>query len=160
MPLPQRILGRDLFRYLDATGLMRKTAASRIGRRMQQRETLIGSSPRAARRRAGIHLHPRAVGASGGEVSFSDGTALAPGAVIWATGYTLDHSWIRLPVFDEQGRVAHERGVTRSPGLYLLGMPWQHTRGSALLGWVEDDAEHVAGHIAAHRRARGARTPA
>ena len=55
-PLPQRILGRDLFWYLDKTGLIRKPTTSRIGRRMQQREdTLIGSSPRApaaARRRA------------------------------------------------------------------------------------------------------------
>ena len=48
-PLPQRILGRDLFRYLEATGLMGKTVESRIGQRMQHRETLIGSSPRAAR---------------------------------------------------------------------------------------------------------------
>jgi len=33
--LPQRILGRDLFWYLDATGLIRKTTASRIGRRLK-----------------------------------------------------------------------------------------------------------------------------
>ena len=26
-------------------------------------------------------------------------------------------------------------GVTPSPGLNLLGLTWQHTRGSALLGW-------------------------
>jgi putative flavoprotein involved in K+ transport len=58
-PLPQRILGRDLFRYLEATGLMGKTAESRIGQRMQHRETLIGSSPRAARRRHGIELRGR-----------------------------------------------------------------------------------------------------
>ena len=36
----------------------------------------------------------------------------------------------------------HRRGVTESPGLYFLGLPWQHTRGSALLGWVKDDAEY------------------
>ena len=36
------------------------------------------------------------------------------------------------------------------PGIYLLGMPWQHTRGSALLGWVEDDAQHIAAQIAKH----------
>ena len=60
-PLPQRIAGRDLFRYLEATGLMGKTANSRIGQRMQARETLIGSSPRAARRRHGIHLRGRTV---------------------------------------------------------------------------------------------------
>jgi putative flavoprotein involved in K+ transport len=60
-PLPQRIAGRDLFRYLEATGLMGKTANSRIGQRMKDRETLIGSSPRAARRRHGIHLRGRKI---------------------------------------------------------------------------------------------------
>ena len=54
-------------------------------------------------------------------------------------------------MFDEDGRVVHERGVTRSPGLYFLGLPWQHTRGSALLGWVKDDAEYLARKIDAVR---------
>lgn len=146
-PLPQRIAGRDLFRYLEATGLMAKTATSRLGRRMQARETLIGSSPRAARRRHGIHLRGRTVGVSGPDVTFSDGARLQPSTVIWATGFGLDHSWIDAPVFDPDGRLVHERGVTASPGLYFLGLPWQHTRGSALLGWVKDDAEHLARQI-------------
>ena len=47
-PLPQRIAGRDLFRYLDKLGLMRVTVDSRLGRRLRYRDTLIGSSPRAA----------------------------------------------------------------------------------------------------------------
>ena len=67
-------------------------------------------------------------------------------AVIWATGFGLDHAWIDLPVFDGQGEVVHERGVTATPGLYFLGLPWQHTRGSALLGWVKDDAHYLAQH--------------
>jgi putative flavoprotein involved in K+ transport len=160
LPLPQRMFGRDLFRHLEATGLMRKTAASRIGRRLREREALIGSSPRAARRRHGIRLRPRAVAAAGTEVTFSDGTQLAPSAVVWATGFGADHSWIELPVFDRSGNVEHERGVTASPGLYLLGLPWQHTRGSALLGWVKDDAAHIARLIAASPRARPAPVPA
>ena len=46
--------------------------------------------------------------------------------------------------------------MTESPGLYFLGLPWQHTRGSALLGWVKDDAEYLAEQIAAvrHRASR------
>jgi putative flavoprotein involved in K+ transport len=159
-PLPQRVLGRDLFRYLDATGLMAKTTASRLGRRMQERETLIGSSPRMARRRHGIRLRGRTVDVQGSEARFSDGSRLSPSAVIWATGFALDHSPVQLPVFDEHGRLVHQRGVTTSPGLYFLGLPWQHTRGSALLGWVKDDAEHLAQHIAATRAATRARTPA
>jgi putative flavoprotein involved in K+ transport len=41
--------------------------------------------------------------------------------------------------------------VTQAPGLYFLGMYWQHTRGSALLGWVKDDAEYLAERIEASR---------
>jgi putative flavoprotein involved in K+ transport len=148
-PLPQRIAGRDLFRYLEAIGFMRVTIGSRLGQRLEHRETLIGSSPRAARRRHGIRLQARAAEAHGREVTFSDGTRLEPAAVIWATGFVLDHSFVELPVFDGAGRLVHQRGVTDSPGLYFLGLPWQHTRGSALLGWVEDDARFIAERIAA-----------
>jgi putative flavoprotein involved in K+ transport len=147
-PLPQRILGRDLFRYLDRTGLIRKTTESRIGRRMEGRDTLIGSTPRGIRRRHGVELHGRTVGATGGAVRFEDGSALDVDAVLWATGYRLDHSWIDLPVFDSNGRLEHQRGVTTLPGLYFLGLSWQHTRGSALLGFIKDDAEHIARQIA------------
>jgi putative flavoprotein involved in K+ transport len=67
--------------------------------------------------------------------------------VIWATGYRSDYSWIDLPVFDAEGRVRHKRGATDVPGLYFLGLTWQHTRGSALLGWVKEDAEFIAAQI-------------
>jgi putative flavoprotein involved in K+ transport len=73
---------------------------------------------------------------------------LSPAAVIWATGFALDHSFVQAPVFADDGRAAHRRGVTAVPGLYFLGLPWQHTRGSALLGWVKDDAEFIAERIA------------
>jgi putative flavoprotein involved in K+ transport len=146
-PLPQRVLGRDLFRILDATGVMAKTRDSRIGRRARDRDVLVGSRPRTLTRRHGVQLHSRATDASGTEVTFADGTTLTVGAVIWATGFGVDHSWIEVPVFDSEGAVAHERGVTAAPGLYFLGLTWQHTRGSALLGWVKDDAEYIAGRI-------------
>lgn len=145
-PLPQRILGRDLFRYLEATGLMDRTVTSRIGRRMKDRDTLIGSGPRAARRQ-GIRTRPRAIAADGRTVAFADGTDITVASVVWATGFRLDHSVVDLPVFDHDGRVVHRRGVTEVPGLYFLGLPWQHTRGSALLGWVKDDAEYLADAI-------------
>ena len=142
-PLPQRFLGRDLFRYLEATGLMSKTVTSRLGQRLKDRDTLIGSSPRAARKQ-GIRMRPRATEAAGRTVTFADGTDATVDAVIWATGFTLDHSFVELPVFDDDGAVQHRRGVTTVPGVYFLGLPWQHTRGSALLGWVKDDAQHIA----------------
>ena len=148
-PLPQRILGRDLFTYLEAARLLRATVGSRVGQRLQRGgETLIGSSPRAARRRHGIRLRGRTVEVQGRQVTFSDGARLQPDAVIWATGFVLDHSFVKAPVFDATGRPMHRRGVTDAPGLYFLGLLWQHTRGSALLGWVKDDAAFIARRIA------------
>jgi putative flavoprotein involved in K+ transport len=150
-PLPQRILGRDLFWYLEKTGLIRKTVDSRMGRRMSERETLIGSTPRRMRRRYAVELHGRAVSAHGSTVRFDDDTQVDVAGVVWATGFRVDHSWIDVPVFDAGGRLIHQRGVTQAPGLYFLGMYWQHSRGSALLGWVKDDAEYLAERIEASR---------
>src|SRR5205085_2320011 len=61
VPLPQRLLGRDVFRYLEAMGLMRKTVDSRLAQRVKDKETLIGSSPRGAGKR-GIRLRPPPTG--------------------------------------------------------------------------------------------------
>jgi putative flavoprotein involved in K+ transport len=147
MPLPQRLLGRDLFWWLTKLGLLEKSVDSRMGRRAQGRETLIGSNSRELRNRYGVTLKPRAAGAKGRAVTFADGTKLEFDAVIWATGYRPDHAWIELPIFNPEGRVRHRRGVTDVPGLYFLGLPWQHTRGSALLGFVKDDAYYIAQQI-------------
>ena len=86
-------------------------------------------------------------------MTFADGAAAEYDVVVWATGFTTDYSWIDEPgLTDERGRVRHQRGVTAAPGLYLLGQTWQHTRGSALLGWVGNDAAYLADQIAgAHR---------
>ena len=147
-PLPQTILGRDLFWWLSKVGLLSKTVESRLGRRLRERETLIGSNPRDLRRRYGVELKPRVVGASGRTVRFADETELEVDAVIWATGYRADYSWIKLPVLDPKGEARHRRGVTDVPGLHFLGLTWQYTRGSALLGWVKEDAEFIADQIA------------
>src|SRR3954467_654675 len=147
-PLPQRLLGRDVFWWLTKTRLLAATLDSRLGRRLQGRDTLIGSSPRDLRRH-GVELKPRVVGADGRTVTFADGSELEVDGVVWATGYRPDHSWIDLPVFEPDGRLRHRRGVTDVPGLYFLGLTWQHTRGSALLGWVKDDAEFIASRVAA-----------
>jgi putative flavoprotein involved in K+ transport len=153
-PLPQRILGRDLFWYLDKTGLIRKSTDTRIGHRLAGRDTLIGASPRTLRKRHGVRVHPRAIEASGRTLRFSDGSELDVGAVVWATGFRHDHSWIDAPIFDDRHRVVHRRGVTDSPGLYFLGLTWEHTRGSALIGWVGDDAGYIADQIKTFRTDR------
>jgi putative flavoprotein involved in K+ transport len=75
-------------------------------------------------------------------------------AVIWSTGFGRDHRWIEVPVFDGRGYPTHARGVTSCPGLYFLGLPWQHTWGSGRFCGVAADAEHLADRIGAARQAQ------
>jgi len=149
-PLPQRVLGRDLFWWLTKARIINKTADSRLGRKlMRNGDTLIGSSRRELTKRYGVELKPRLVDVDARRARFEDASELEVNAIIWATGYRPDYSWIKLPVFDEDGRLRHQRGVTEVPGLYFLGQTWQHTRGSALIGFVKDDAQFITDRIGA-----------
>src|SRR3954447_6171705 len=150
--LPQRLLGRDAFWWLTKTGLIEKSVETRLGTKMSQKETLVGSRPSKIKR-SGVGLHARAVSAAGRTVSFADGGSLEVNGVVWATGFRSDYAWIDLPIVDPDGRVTHKRGVTSVPGLYMLGLQWQYTRGSALLGFVDADASFIAERIAEHARA-------
>jgi putative flavoprotein involved in K+ transport len=150
--LPQRLAGRDLFWWLSRLGLMRVTSASRLGRRVQARGEFVIGSNRRKLKRTGVRFRPRLVDADGRTVQFADGTTLEDvGVVVWATGYQPDYAWIHIADVVNDGRVAHQRGVTDVPCLYFLGLSWQHTRGSALLGFVNDDAAYLADCIAAHQ---------
>jgi putative flavoprotein involved in K+ transport len=142
--LPQRLLGRDLFWWLTRLGLMRVTADSRLGRRMQARGEFVIGTDRRRLNRAGVRFRPRLLDAGGHTARFADGSTLDVATVVWATGYRPDYSWVDLPGVLDDGRVIHRRGVSDVTGLYFLGLSWQHTRGSALLGFVADDAAHVA----------------
>jgi putative flavoprotein involved in K+ transport len=151
--LPQRFLGRDLFWWLTRLGLMNKTIESRLARRMRERGDLVIGTPLKRLRRAGVQIRPRLVSTTGNQVTFQDGTAVRASTVVWATGFRADYTWVDVPdAFDEQGHPHHQRGITAVPGLAFVGLPWQHTRGSALLGFVQSDAAWVAGQLEVARR--------
>jgi putative flavoprotein involved in K+ transport len=75
-------------------------------------------------------------------------------AIIWATGFDLDYGWMKLDAFDAKGRPVHERGVSKVPGLYFLGLPWLSRRASPFIWGVWHDAEYLAGQIAVTCQAR------
>jgi putative flavoprotein involved in K+ transport len=153
--LPQRLLGKDLFWWLTRLGLLKITATSRLGRRVRARGEFIIGTNRRTLAHASITVRPRLVDADGRTLRFADDTTLQTDVVVWATGYRPDYSWIHIPgATDHAGGVVHRRGVTDIPGLYVLGQTWQHTRGSALLGFVNNDAAHLAEHIAQHPAAK------
>jgi putative flavoprotein involved in K+ transport len=156
--LPQRLAGRDLFWWLTRLGLLRVTVGSRPGRRMSRRDFVIGTNRRRLER-AGVRFRPRLVDAEGRTVRFADHRLLEDvGVVVWATGYRPDYGWIQIPGVVREGQVVHRRGVTEVAGLYFLGLSWQHTRGSALLGFVNHDAAYLADRIATSLGTAGSAT--
>jgi putative flavoprotein involved in K+ transport len=71
--------------------------------------------------------------------------------VIWATGYAFDFSMIRLPILDADGYPIQTRGVTAYPGLFFVGLSWQHDAKSGLIYGVGKDAAYIAEQIAARQ---------
>jgi putative flavoprotein involved in K+ transport len=75
-------------------------------------------------------------------------------AVVRATGYRPDHTRLDVPDAMVDGQVVQHRGMSVAPGLYFLGLPRQHSRGSALLGFVQRDAAWLADRPGTDRSAR------
>ena len=71
--------------------------------------------------------------------------------MIWATGYKSDYPWLRVPVLDRHGEIAHHRGVTSVPGLYVLGLRFLYRRNSTFVDGVASDARFVAAHVMMRR---------
>ncbi|HEY2023744.1 NAD(P)/FAD-dependent oxidoreductase [Paraburkholderia sp.] len=73
-------------------------------------------------------------------------------SIVWATGYAVDFGWLKVDAFDENGKPKHQRGVSKEPGIYFLGLPWLSRRGSAFIWGVWHDAKHIADHIVTQRK--------
>ncbi|MDT8905743.1 NAD(P)/FAD-dependent oxidoreductase [Pseudomonas sp. CCNWLW56] len=81
------------------------------------------------------------------------------GTIIWATGYSVDYSWLKVDVLDANGKPRHQRGVSSEPGLYFVGLPWLSRRGSAFIWGVWHDARHISDHIVKQRTYLAYRRP-
>ena len=113
----------------------------------------MAPSPRWLATEFGVRLVGRVAEASGtsrvcagGEiVPFNDLT------VIWCTGFRADFGFVRVRcpkrVFDAHGPV-HKRGaVPNAPGLFFVGLKFQHTLSSQLIYGVGRDAQYIADRI-------------
>ncbi len=149
LQLPPRVLGRDLFWWLTRLGAVTKTDQSLLARRLRARGDLVIGTPLRDLRRAGVELRPRVTATEGDAVRFADAAIVRPATLIWATGFRRDYSWIEVAGVVDGGTVLHHRGMTEVPGLSFLGLPWQHSRGSSLLGFVQHDAAWLVERITA-----------
>ena len=81
-------------------------------------------------------------------------------SVLWATGFAVDYSWLKVDAFDAEGKPKHERGVSAEPGVYFLGLPWLSRRGSSFIWGVWHDAKYIADQISIQRQYQAYRPPA
>jgi len=142
--VPLTLLGKSLFWYLDHLRLLEVDGGTRLGAWLKaQPEPVLGLELKQVLRERQVQVKPRATSAQGNVVQFADGSQDQVRTVIWATGYRQDFSLIRIPgVLDERGQPI-QQGVNSTPGLFFLGFPWQPSRGSALVGWVGNDARRL-----------------
>jgi putative flavoprotein involved in K+ transport len=97
----------------------------------------------------------RTVGVENGRPVLETGEVLDVANVIWCTGFRLDFGWmdVPLPLGDDGYPVEEAGAVPATPGLYFVGLPFQRSFASMLIGGVGRDAEAVATRIAATARA-------
>jgi putative flavoprotein involved in K+ transport len=137
-----RILGGKPYWWLISRVLSVDTPIGRSAKRtaLARGTPLIGLKSQEVVE-AGVTRVGRMAGVSGGRPRLDDEHALDVSTVVWATGFRPDYSWIKLPVFDEHGYPKHERGVVPGvEGLFFLGLPFQSSLSSSLMGGVGSDA--------------------
>ena len=144
--LRRRLLGRDIYEWIWPIFTM-FSANTMIGRRMKRgagsTDPLVGIAPSQIIA-SGVTRVGKLTEVRDG-LPYCEDTAVEPDVVIWCTGYTADYGWIDLPVFADDGYPRHERGVVaEAPGLYFLGLRFQHRRTSPLIGGVGADAAYIA----------------
>jgi hypothetical protein len=136
--------------WMDRLSILRASRETRVGKYLMRTDPFPGKAFGLRRlRRRGIRVVGRLSHVDESRVGFAGGEMAEVDAVLWATGYHDDGKWVTIPeVKDASGGFVHQRGVSPTPDLYLMGRSWQWTRGSALLTGVGDDAAYVASRIA------------
>ncbi len=147
--LPLVFLRKSIFWWFDKVGILKATNHSLLGRLIQKKgDPLFGYELKRAIKNNEVKVKQRVVSAKKNELVFEDNTTLKVNNIIWATGFKTEFPWLQIEgVFDQKGKVIHNRGVSSIEGLYFIGLPWQYRRGSALLQGVGYDAKYIVSII-------------
>ncbi|WP_121667671.1 flavin-containing monooxygenase [Mesonia aquimarina] len=146
--LPQEILGKTLWWWFTKTGFLSFSKKSWIGRKISHsKQPVIGTDVKEILNRSNVVSVGRTNDAHKTEIETENETLTDVKNIIWATGYRPNFNWIEGLELDTNGYPRHHRGVSKMKGLYFIGLPWLHTRGSATLGGIKKDAHYLAKKI-------------
>ncbi|HDR7624511.1 TPA: NAD(P)-binding domain-containing protein [Bacillus mycoides] len=143
--LPLKIVGKSIFHWLEKIGLLYAGTDTRRGLWFRkQSDPIFGFEFKKLIRDENVEVKSRVTQACKREVTFDDYSKINVKNIIWSTGFVPDYKWIDIEgISDEKGFPLHNRGVSPIQGLYYIGLPWQHQRGSALICGVGRDAKFL-----------------
>lgn len=116
----------------------------KMKRLLKSIDNWVSEADQQERYAAPEEFEPTAVNTKPLSLNMNDGEVKA---VIWATGYRPDYSWLDVPVFDRKGRIRHDGGVVDAPGMYVMGLPFMRRRKSSFIDGAGDDAADLAAHL-------------
>ena len=152
--VPALVLHRSVFWWLDTLGILSAHRESLRGRLLRRRgDPVFGGGMREMIDDGRVQQAHAAIGADGGTVSFEDGLTIEVDAVVWCTGFASDYGWLDVAgVLGTDGLPVHRDGIsTADRRIGFVGLGWQRSRNSGLLGGVGADAAFVVEHLAGGR---------
>lgn len=146
--LPQEILGKTLWWWFTKTGFLSFSKTSWIGKKINQsKQPIIGTDVKSIIKRDNVEVVGHTLDTDENIIKTATKELNNIKNIIWATGYKPNFKWIKNIELCKNGYPIHQRGISTTKGLYFIGLPWLHTRGSATLGGIKKDATYLAGKI-------------
>ncbi|PHM45382.1 potassium uptake trka-like protein [Xenorhabdus mauleonii] len=147
--LPEYILGRSVWWWLNRLGLLKASSLSMIGKMLRSKDPIPNRNrdlPYLAKK--GVKIMPRLVSVNNDIAKFENSALEKVTSIVWAIGYKDNMAWINIPnAFGAKGEVLHSKGISPIEGLYFIGRPWQRNRASALIMGAGEDAIFIRQHL-------------
>lgn len=146
--LPQEILGKTLWWWFTKIGFLSFSRKTWLGKKLSQsKQPIIGTDVKGILKRDNVIPVGKTKNAKGEIIVTENRKIDNLKNIVWATGYRPNFSWIDGLELTKDGYPKHHRGISNIEGLYFIGLPWLHTRGSATLGGIKNDAEYLTDYI-------------
>lgn len=156
--IPERVLGLTVYWPLRLFGILSSPADSRISEYIHSRgDGILGTEAKRAIRAGRIRLlTSRVVDADVRTLVLKDGTRVDVDGVLWGTGFRSHYPFVQIPdALTEHGGPLHDRGVSPVPGVFWLGLPWQHRLNSSILHGIAADSRELLEGVQSHLAASG-----
>ncbi|MHA6574343.1 flavin-containing monooxygenase [Pseudomonas yamanorum] len=146
-----RVLGKDVFWWLDKLGILSARHDSWIAAIIKKRDPIpVASASNPVLAHLGVDIKGRAIDARQAGLIFEDGHHVPVQAVIWCNGYRENTDWLELPRLKDPALPVGLEGKTAQPGFFLMGRKWLTCRASELVLGANNDASLIVKYVQAH----------